>query len=130
MDNDYQELGSFYINSEQRTRVLLLDDDEKEVHESMEVARHLADRHDLRFGFSEDYEVLQDFDKKYQYLTRNKQMYGEFEALILYNHMRHQLSMGNNMFHNDNAEDGIREFINRESLGPVEDFNADTVLTF
>ena len=38
--------------------------------------------------------------------------------------------MGNHMFHNENSEEGIFEFVNRESLGPVEDLNADTILTF
>ena len=89
MDNDYRELGSFFTNAEQLTRVLLLDDDDKEVHESMEVARHLADRHDLRFGHSGEYDVMHDFDKKYLFLTHNKKKYGEFESLILYNHIDH-----------------------------------------
>jgi hypothetical protein len=29
---------------------------------ALEAARHLADRYDLRFGFSKDDKVLQDYD--------------------------------------------------------------------
>mmetsp|Transcript_19714 Transcript_19714/g.30431 ORF Transcript_19714/g.30431 Transcript_19714/m.30431 type:complete len:167 (+) Transcript_19714:979-1479(+) len=84
----------------------------------------------MRFGFSDEYEVMESFDKKYQYLTRNKKKYNEYEALILYNHHERQFSFGNHMFHNENAESSIKEFVNRESISVIEDFNADTVLAF
>ena len=61
--NDYPALGSFYENTEFKTRVLVLDTDEQEVHDANEAARHLADRHDLRFGYSDNEEVMDLFDR-------------------------------------------------------------------
>lgn len=86
MENEFQQLGEFYDRTELRTRVVVLDQDDKEIHDAYEAARHLADRHDLRLAFSSDQDVMQAFDKKYQFLTRNQESTGAFEAMVLINH--------------------------------------------
>ena len=86
MENDFQELGEFYDRTELRTRVVVLDQDDKEVHDAYEAARHLADRHDLRLAFSGDSDVMQSFDKEYKFLSRNLKETGAFEAMVLINH--------------------------------------------
>jgi hypothetical protein len=84
-------LGEFYERTELRTRVLVLDKDEKELHDSNEAARHLADRHDLRFAFTSDDSVMTEYDTKYKYLTMNKQRTGEYEALVVINHQGNKI---------------------------------------
>ena len=71
MENDFQQLGEFYDRTELRTRVIVLDQDDKEIHDANLAARHLADRHDLRLAFSGDQDVMQQYDKKYKSLTKN-----------------------------------------------------------
>lgn len=58
----------------------------KELHNANLAARHLADRYDLRFAYSEDNDVMEDFDKKYRYLKNNRIRTGKFEALIVIDH--------------------------------------------
>ena len=64
-------MGSFYDNAEFKTRVVVMNQDSKELHEAHEAARHLADRHDLRFGYSSDENLMRSYDKKKGYLTHN-----------------------------------------------------------
>lgn len=74
-----------------RTRVIVLDQDAKELHDSNEAARHLADRHDLRFAFTSDKGVMDEYDKKYKYLTYNLKNTGEYEALVVINHEKQKI---------------------------------------
>jgi len=37
-----------------KTRVIILEKEPRQIHDALEAARHLADRYDLRFGFSRD----------------------------------------------------------------------------
>jgi len=76
------------------TRVIILDQDPKEVHEANEAARHLANRYDLRFAYSGDEDVMKEFDTKYRYLKNNQLRYGAFEALIVVNHDDEWTQMG------------------------------------
>jgi hypothetical protein len=46
----------------------------------------LADRYDLRFGFSRDDKVLEDYDKRYSYLTNHRMIYGTYETFLVVNH--------------------------------------------
>ena len=129
MDNDFQELGEFYDRTELRTRVVVLDQDDKEVHDAHEAARHLADRHDLRLAFSGDSDVMQSFDKEFQFLSRNLKETGAFEAMVVVNHNQQRIQHGLHHHHNQNQEQSIKEFINRESVSAMDDLNADTLLT-
>ena len=128
-------MGTFFVDSEFRTRVLVLDQDEKELHESNDAARHLADRHDLRFGFVSDMQVMKRYDDEKHYLTENLNhgkgpMGGAFEALVVYNHVTSSIAYGLHGHHNFNQEMNIREFVNRESVATMDDYNADTAITF
>jgi hypothetical protein len=38
--------------------------------------------------------------------------------------------MGMHPAHNHNAEQTVKEFVNRGSVAPIDDLNADTILTF
>ena len=97
-------MGSFYENTEQKTRVLILDTDDEEVHEANEAAKHLADRHDLRFGYSNNDEIMARFDKETGLLSRNKNEFGEFETLVTVNHQNEKVGMGLHMRHSRNLE--------------------------
>ena len=83
---NYPPLGSFFVHQELTTRVIILDQDPKEVHEANEAARHLANRYDLRFAYSGDEDVMKDFDSKHHYLRNNQLRNGAFEALVVANH--------------------------------------------
>mmetsp|Transcript_7894 Transcript_7894/g.13238 ORF Transcript_7894/g.13238 Transcript_7894/m.13238 type:complete len:414 (+) Transcript_7894:157-1398(+) len=130
LENPYQAQGSFFKNSELRTRALILDENMEEVHDAYLSARHLADRHDLRFAFSTNTQILKSFDKKFNFLTMNQRMNGEYEALVVFNHFEKKTQMGLHPNHNEFAEQSILEFVNRDSMGPVDDFNADTALPY
>ena len=98
-------MGTFFVDSEFRTRVLVLDQDEKELHDSNIAARHLADRHDLRFGFVNDLQVMKKYDDEIHYLTENlkhNEKSGSFEALVVYNHLQKKLAYGLHGYHNYN----------------------------
>ena len=111
----YPPLGSFFEHSELVTRVFVLDQDSKETHDAYEAARHLADRHDLRFAFSGDLDLMKKFDKKYKYLTNNQKRYGAFEAMLLVNHDENFIHRGLHMLARAhmNHEQSITEFVNR-----------------
>ena len=100
--SQYPPLGKFYEEAEFKTRVLVLDQDEKELHDAYEAARHLADRHDLRFGFSSEEVVLRAYDKKTGALTHNFERNGAFEALVTVNHQEERVQMGLHPRHNKN----------------------------
>jgi hypothetical protein len=79
-------MGYFYDNAEFKTRVVVMNQDSKELHDANEAARHLADRQDLRFGYSSEETLMRIYDKKHKYLTHNFENSGSFEALISINH--------------------------------------------
>lgn len=58
-------IDEYWKKAELKARVLVLDKNPIEKHEANEAARHLADRFELRFGFSDDEFVLDDFDEKH-----------------------------------------------------------------
>jgi len=126
---NYPPMGSFYENAEFKTRVVVMNQDDKELHDAHEAARHLADRHDLRFGYSSDLSLMRAYDKKHNYLTRNFNKNGAFEALISINHQDEHVQMGLHPRHNKNQEQSIKEFVNRESVSILDDLNSDTILT-
>lgn len=55
---------------------------------------------------------------------------GRFESVVAFNHFDKKTAFGMHAHHNHNAEHSLAEFVNRESIGAVEHFNADTALTF
>lgn len=79
-------LGDFYHHAVLQTRVIVLDRDPKELHDANQAARHLADRHDLRFSFSRDPNLLAAYDQRTKYLTAHERMFKSYEALVLTNH--------------------------------------------
>jgi hypothetical protein len=79
-------MGSYYDNAEFKTRVIVMNQDNKELHDAHEAARHLADRHDIRFGYSSDEALMRSYDKVHGYLTKNFKASGAFESLISINH--------------------------------------------
>ena len=107
-----------------------MDTDEEEVHDANEAAKHLADRHDLRFGYSDNEEVMVRFDKETHLLSRNQDEFGNYEALVTINHHKEKVGMGLHMRHSRKLEQSIRDFVNRESVSVHDDLNADTILTF
>lgn len=87
-------LDKLYDNSVLKTRVILLDKEPKEIHDHIEAAKHLADRYDLRFGFSRDDKVLQDYDNRYAYLTNHRMIFGTYETTLVVNHRDQHAQMG------------------------------------
>ena len=73
---------------------------------------------------------MKNYDEKYHFLTNNLVSSGEFEALVVYNHFDKKTQHGMHAFHNDHHEQTIKEFVNRDSVGPVDDLHADTILTY
>ena len=100
--DNYRALGRFFDHAELITRVIVLDNDPQEIHDAMEAARHLADRHDLRFALTTDVDVMKTFDNKYKYLRNNMRKDHAFEALALWNHDDTHLQMGLHHHHDHN----------------------------
>ena len=84
----------------------------------------------MRFGYTDNDEIMVRFDKETGLLTKNKQNSGEFEALVTVNHNNEKVGMGLHMRHSKNLEQSVKEFVNRESVSWHDDLNADTILTF
>jgi hypothetical protein len=47
-------------------------------------------------------DVMEKFDKKYQYLSRNLEQSGAFEAMVLIPHTTQKIQHGLHMHHNEN----------------------------
>lgn len=73
--------------------------------------------------------MLELYDKKYNYLSAKKQIFGKFESLVLTNHRTIHLPYALHHYHNQDQEENIKDFVNRESLSYLEDLNADTIST-
>jgi hypothetical protein len=74
LGSDYPELDSIYRRKVLKTRVLVLNKDYWKNHEAVKVARDLADRLELRFGYSSNEKVMKHFDDQFKYLSLNRQM--------------------------------------------------------
>lgn len=122
-------LGDIFEHSVLKTRVLVLDQDAKELHDAQVAARHLADRVELRFGFNRDEAVLKEYDDKYHDLKNKKEMKGTYDGLVVINHRDNRVPMHLHFFHNEFQEQSIRDFVTRESFSYLEDLNADTIHT-
>jgi len=86
LGKDYPKLDSIYRRKNLKTRVLVLNRDNWKKHEAVQAARKLADRLELRFGYSSNDKVMKHFDAKYKYLSLNNQMNAGFQSVIVFNH--------------------------------------------